>query len=84
MKYRTIGTDPATRREVSVLALGAMLFGSVTDEKTSFAILDHFVEVAAPSSTPPTTTRTGSGAVSAARASGCSGSGGAAAASATR
>ncbi|MGW6208699.1 aldo/keto reductase [Streptomyces sp. NPDC055089] len=44
MRYRTIGTDPATRREVSVLALGAMLFGSVTDEKTSFAILDHFVE----------------------------------------
>ncbi|MGW0936818.1 aldo/keto reductase [Streptomyces sp. NPDC002666] len=44
MKYRTIGTDPTTRREVSVLALGAMLFGSVTDEKTSFAILDHFVE----------------------------------------
>ncbi|WP_031104824.1 aldo/keto reductase [Streptomyces sp. NRRL S-146] len=39
MKYRTIGTDPRTRREVSVLALGAMLFGSVTDEKTSFAIL---------------------------------------------
>jgi aryl-alcohol dehydrogenase-like predicted oxidoreductase len=36
MKYRTIGTDPKTRREVSVLALGAMLFGSVTDEKTSF------------------------------------------------
>lgn len=44
MKYRTIGTAPATRREVSALALGAMLFGSVTDEKTSFAILDHFVE----------------------------------------
>ncbi|MEU8698561.1 aldo/keto reductase [Streptomyces sp. NPDC048680] len=44
MKYRTIGTDPATRREVSVLALGAMLFGSVTDEKTSFAVLDHYVE----------------------------------------
>lgn len=44
MKYRTIGTAPATRRKVSVLALGAMLFGSVTDEKTSFAILDHFVE----------------------------------------
>ncbi|MDK0520046.1 aldo/keto reductase [Streptomyces sp. ML-6] len=44
MKYRTIGIDPATRREVSVLALGAMLFGSVTDEKTSFAVLDHFVE----------------------------------------
>ena len=44
MKYRTIGTDPATRREVSVLALGAMLFGSQTDEKTSFAVLDRYVE----------------------------------------
>ncbi|MFH8799169.1 aldo/keto reductase [Streptomyces sp. NPDC017936] len=44
MKYRTIGSDPATRREVSVLALGTMLFGSVTDEKTSFAILDRYVE----------------------------------------
>ncbi|MCX4459534.1 aldo/keto reductase [Streptomyces sp. NBC_01340] len=44
MKYRTIGTDPKTRREVSVLALGAMLFGSVTDEKTSFAVLDRYVE----------------------------------------
>ncbi|MGV9302435.1 aldo/keto reductase [Nonomuraea sp. NPDC003727] len=44
MKYRTIGTDPTTRREVSVLALGAMLFGSVTDEQTSFAVLDRYVE----------------------------------------
>jgi aryl-alcohol dehydrogenase-like predicted oxidoreductase len=44
MKYRTIGSDPATRREVSVLVLGAMLFGSVTDEKTSFAILDRYAE----------------------------------------
>src|SRR5690349_13499752 len=44
MRYRTIGTDPATRREVSVLALGAMLFGSLTDEKTSFALLDRYVE----------------------------------------
>jgi aryl-alcohol dehydrogenase-like predicted oxidoreductase len=44
MKYRTVGTDPATRREVSVLALGAMLFGSRTDEKTSFAVLDRYVE----------------------------------------
>lgn len=44
MRYRTIGTTPATRREVSVLSLGAMLFGSVTDEATSFAILDRFVE----------------------------------------
>ena len=44
MKYRTIGTDPTTRRAVSVLALGAMLFGSRTDEKTSFAVLDRYVE----------------------------------------
>ncbi|MFI1586002.1 aldo/keto reductase [Embleya sp. NPDC020630] len=44
MKYRTIGVDSGTRREVSVLALGAMLFGSVTDEKTSYAVLDRFVE----------------------------------------
>jgi aryl-alcohol dehydrogenase-like predicted oxidoreductase len=44
MKYRTIGTDSKTRREVSVLALGAMLFGSRTDEKTSFAVLDRYVE----------------------------------------
>ncbi|MEU3460606.1 aldo/keto reductase [Streptomyces sp. NPDC006733] len=44
MLYRTIGTDPATRREVSVLSLGAMLFGTATDEATSFAILDRYVE----------------------------------------
>ncbi|MER6950832.1 aldo/keto reductase [Nonomuraea sp. NPDC000554] len=44
MKYRTIGTDPSTRRRVSVLSLGAMLFGTVTDEATSFAILDRYVE----------------------------------------
>ncbi|MER5890052.1 aldo/keto reductase [Streptomyces sp. NPDC001941] len=44
MKYRTIGSDPATRREVSVLALGAMLFGTYTDEKTSYAVLDRFFE----------------------------------------
>ncbi|MCX4906006.1 aldo/keto reductase [Streptomyces sp. NBC_00878] len=44
MRYRTIGTAPETRREVSVLSLGAMLFGTVTDEATSFAILDRFVE----------------------------------------
>ncbi|MEU3998994.1 aldo/keto reductase [Streptomyces fungicidicus] len=43
MKYRTIGTGPYSRR-VSVLALGAMLFGSVTDEKTSFALLDRYAE----------------------------------------
>ncbi|MER7477892.1 aldo/keto reductase [Streptomyces sp. NPDC126510] len=44
MRYRAIGTNPTTRREVSVLALGAMLFGSVTDEATSFALLDRYVE----------------------------------------
>jgi hypothetical protein len=36
MKYRTIGTDPKTRREVSVLSLGTMHFGTATDEATSF------------------------------------------------
>ncbi|MGW8883434.1 aldo/keto reductase [Streptomyces sp. NPDC055749] len=44
MRYRTIGTTPETRREVSVLSLGAMLFGTLTDEETSFAILDRYVE----------------------------------------
>ncbi|AXO33448.1 aldo/keto reductase [Micromonospora sp. B006] len=44
MRYRTIGTDPATRRKVSVLSLGAMLFGTATDEATSYAILDRYVE----------------------------------------
>ncbi|HTU72081.1 MAG TPA: aldo/keto reductase [Trebonia sp.] len=43
MKYRMIGTDPKTRREVSVLSLGAMRFGTATDEATSFAILDRYV-----------------------------------------
>ena len=43
MKYRTIGTDPKTRREVSVLSLGTMHFGTATDEATSFAILDRYV-----------------------------------------
>ncbi|HZR51061.1 MAG TPA: aldo/keto reductase [Streptosporangiaceae bacterium] len=44
MRYRTIGADPATAREVSVLSLGAMNFGTRTDEATSFAILDRFIE----------------------------------------
>jgi aryl-alcohol dehydrogenase-like predicted oxidoreductase len=44
MKYRTIGTNPKTRREVSVLSLGTMHFGTATDEATSFAILDRYVE----------------------------------------
>jgi len=44
MKDRTIGTDPKTRREVSVLSLGAMHFGTATDEATSFALLDRYVQ----------------------------------------
>ncbi|MGN9783158.1 aldo/keto reductase [Nonomuraea sp. ZG12] len=44
MKYRTIGSDPKTRRRVSELSLGAMMFGTTVDEATSFAILDRFVE----------------------------------------
>ena len=44
MRYRTIGTHPKTRREVSVLSLGTMHFGTATDEATSFAILDRYVE----------------------------------------
>ncbi|CAL9587600.1 1-deoxyxylulose-5-phosphate synthase YajO [Nocardiopsis dassonvillei] len=44
MRQRTIGNDPATRREVSALALGTMNMGTKTDEKTSFAILDRYVE----------------------------------------
>jgi aryl-alcohol dehydrogenase-like predicted oxidoreductase len=44
MRYRTIGADPQTRREVSVLALGTHLFGTVTDEATAFAILDRYVQ----------------------------------------
>ncbi|MEV6211235.1 aldo/keto reductase [Kitasatospora sp. NPDC051914] len=44
MQYRTIGTDPRTNREVSVLSLGAMLMGTLTDEATSFAVLDRYVK----------------------------------------
>jgi len=44
MKYRTIGSDSKTRREVSVLSLGAMRLGTTTDEATSFAILDRYAE----------------------------------------
>ncbi|GAA1770913.1 aldo/keto reductase [Nocardioides hankookensis] len=43
MRYREIGTDDR-KLNVSVIALGAMLMGSRTDEETSFAILDRFVE----------------------------------------
>jgi aryl-alcohol dehydrogenase-like predicted oxidoreductase len=44
MRYTTIGSDPSSAREVSVLSLGAMRFGTTTDEATSFAILDRYVE----------------------------------------
>jgi aryl-alcohol dehydrogenase-like predicted oxidoreductase len=44
MRYRMIGLDPETSREVSVMSLGAMLFGTATDEPTSFALLDRYVE----------------------------------------
>jgi aryl-alcohol dehydrogenase-like predicted oxidoreductase len=44
MRYTTIGSDPATARTVSVLALGAMRFGTTTDDATSYEILDRFVE----------------------------------------
>ena len=44
MKYRKIGTNPQHRREVSALALGAMIFGTTVEEERAFAILDRFVE----------------------------------------
>ncbi|WP_158847566.1 aldo/keto reductase [Saccharothrix deserti] len=44
MKYRKIGTNPQRQREVSALALGAMMFGTTVEEERAFAILDRFVE----------------------------------------
>ncbi|MER7244781.1 aldo/keto reductase [Kribbella sp. NPDC000426] len=44
MRYLTIGSDPARQRRVSQIALGAMLMGTTTDEATSYAILDRYVE----------------------------------------
>src|SRR5580658_10093242 len=43
MRYTTIGSDALSARKVSVLSLGAMRFGTMTDEVTSFAILDRYV-----------------------------------------
>src|SRR5215472_4886688 len=43
MRYTTIGSDSLSARKVSVLSLGAMRFGTTTDEATSFAILDRYV-----------------------------------------
>src|SRR5262249_37908482 len=44
MRYTTIGSGTLSARKVSVLSLGAMRFGTMTDEATSFAILDRYVE----------------------------------------
>jgi aryl-alcohol dehydrogenase-like predicted oxidoreductase len=43
MRYRTI-SDGRTSFEVSTLCLGAMNFGTRTDEQTSIAILDRFTD----------------------------------------
>jgi aryl-alcohol dehydrogenase-like predicted oxidoreductase len=43
MRYTTIGSDSLSARTVSVLSLGAMRFGTTTDEATSFTILDRYV-----------------------------------------
>ena len=43
MRYTTIGSGASSARTVSVLSLGAMRFGTTTDEATSFAILDRYV-----------------------------------------
>ena len=43
MRYTTIGSDSPAAREVSVLSLGTMWFGTRTDEATAFAILDRYV-----------------------------------------
>jgi aryl-alcohol dehydrogenase-like predicted oxidoreductase len=43
MRYMTIGSDSLSARKVSALSLGAMRFGTTTDEATSFAILDRYV-----------------------------------------
>jgi aryl-alcohol dehydrogenase-like predicted oxidoreductase len=44
MRYTTIGSGTLSARKVSVLSLGAMRFGTTTDEATSFAVLDRYVE----------------------------------------
>jgi aryl-alcohol dehydrogenase-like predicted oxidoreductase len=45
MRYTTIGSDSLSARKVSVLSLGAMRFGTTTNEATSFAILDRYLAV---------------------------------------
>src|SRR5690348_9861300 len=44
MRYTAIGSHTLSARKVSALSLGAMRFGTTTDEATSFAILDRYVE----------------------------------------
>jgi aryl-alcohol dehydrogenase-like predicted oxidoreductase len=43
MRYLTIGGATSSPRPVSALALGAMRFGTATEERTAFAILDRFL-----------------------------------------
>ena len=43
MRYRTLG-DGNTSFDVSTLCLGTMNMGTLTDEETSFAILDRYLE----------------------------------------
>ena len=43
MRFTTIGSGTLSARRVSVLSLGAMRFGTTTDEATSFAILDRYI-----------------------------------------
>jgi aryl-alcohol dehydrogenase-like predicted oxidoreductase len=43
MRYVTIGAATPAPRRVSTIALGAMRFGSATDQRTAFAILDYFL-----------------------------------------
>jgi aryl-alcohol dehydrogenase-like predicted oxidoreductase len=43
MRYTTIGGSSPSARKVSMLSLGAMRFGTTTDEATSYEILDRYV-----------------------------------------
>jgi aryl-alcohol dehydrogenase-like predicted oxidoreductase len=43
MRYLTIGAATSSPRRVSALALGAMRFGTSTEEPAAFAILDRFL-----------------------------------------
>ncbi|KRC65019.1 oxidoreductase [Aeromicrobium sp. Root236] len=45
MRPIQLGTDPTRSRHVSPIALGAMRMGTSTDESTSYAILDRYVEL---------------------------------------